>query len=174
MVAQILTQIKSKQVDKTFTYKIPKELEPKIKVGIRVIIPFGKQKLEGFVLKIEEEKQYDYELKNILEVVDEYPILTDEMLELGKVISNKTLCTLVNAYQTMLPTSLKAKIGNHLNKKYETIIEINELKDIKYTEKQLGLLELIKSKKITKKEAKEYSLSAYKKLLENNIIKKFK
>ena len=171
MVAQILTQIKSKQVDKTFTYKIPKELEPKIKVGIRVIIPFGKQKLEGFVLEIEEEKQYDYELKNILEVVDEYPILTDEMLELGKVISNKTLCTLVNAYQTMLPTSLKAKIGNHLNKKYETIIEINELKDIKYTEKQLGLLELIKSKKITKKEAKEYSLSAYKKLLENNIIK---
>ncbi len=171
MVAQILTQIKSKQVDKTFTYKIPKEIEPKIKVGIRVIIPFGKQKLEGFVLKIEEEKQYDYELKNILEVVDEYPILTDEMLELGKVISNKTLCTLVNAYQTMLPTSLKAKIGNHLNKKYETIIEINELKDIKYTEKQLGLLELIKSKKITKKEAKEYSLSAYKKLLENNIIK---
>lgn len=171
MVAQILTQIKSKQVDKTFTYKIPKKLEPKIKVGIRVIIPFGKQKLEGFVLKIEEEKQYDYELKNILEVVDEYPILTDEMLELGKVISNKTLCTLVNAYQTMLPTSLKAKIGNHLNKKYETIIEINELKDIKYTEKQLGLLELIKSKKITKKEAKEYSLSAYKKLLENNIIK---
>ena len=171
MVAQVLTQIKSKQVDKTFTYKIPKELEPKIKVGIRVIIPFGKQKLEGFVLKIEEEKQYDYELKNILEVVDEYPILTDEMLELGKVISNKTLCTLVNAYQTMLPTSLKAKIGNHLNKKYETIIEINELKDIKYTEKQLGLLELIKSKKITKKEAKEYSLSAYKKLLENNIIK---
>ena len=171
MVAQVLTQIKSKQVDKTFTYKIPKELEPKIKVGIRVIIPFGKQKLEGFVLKIEEEKQYDYELKNILEVVDEYPILTDEMLELGKVISNKTLCTLVNAYQTMLPTSLKAKIGNHLNKKYETIIEINELKDIKYTEKQLGLLDLIKSKKITKKEAKEYSLSAYKKLLENNIIK---
>ena len=171
MVAQILTQIKSKQVDKTFTYKIPKEIEPKIKVGIRVIIPFGKQKLEGFVLKIEEEKQYDYELKNILEVVDEYPILTDEMLELGKVISNKKLCTLVNAYQTMLPTSLKAKIGNHLNKKYETIIEINELKDIKYTEKQLGLLELIKSKKITKKEAKEYSLSAYKKLLENNIIK---
>ena len=171
MVAQVLTQIKSKQVDKTFTYKIPKELAPKIKVGIRVIIPFGKQKLEGFVLKIEEEKQYDYELKNILEVVDEYPILTDEMLELGKVISNKTLCTLVNAYQTMLPTSLKAKIGNHLNKKYETIIEINELKDIKYTEKQLGLLELIKSKKITKKEAKEYSLSAYKKLLENNIIK---
>ena len=171
MVAQVLTQIKSKQVDKTFTYKIPKELESKIKVGIRVTIPFGKQKLEGFVLKIEEEKQYDYELKNILEVVDEYPILTDEMLELGKVISNKTLCTLVNAYQTMLPTSLKAKIGNHLNKKYETIIEINELKDIKYTEKQLGLLELIKSKKITKKEAKEYSLSAYKKLLENNIIK---
>lgn len=171
MVAQVLTQIKAKQLDKTFTYKIPLELENKISIGIRVIIPFGKQKLEGFVLSIENEQQYDYELKEIIDIIDEMPILTEEMLELGKVISQKTLCTLVSAYQTMLPTSLKAKIGNHLNKKYETIIEINDIKNINYTKKQQELLEIIKTKKITKKEAKEYSLSAYKKLLEQNIIK---
>lgn len=172
MIAQVLTQIKAKQLDKTFTYNIPKELEEKTKVGIRVLIPFGTQKLEGFVLEIEKDKQtYDYELKDILDVIDEEPVLNEEMLELGKVISEKTLCTLVNAYQTMLPKALKASSNTKINKKYETYIEINELKEIKFTEKQKQLLEKIKNNHLTKKEAKEFSLSAYKKLLELNIIK---
>jgi len=38
MVAQVLTQIKAKQVDKTFTYNIPDHLQDKIKIGIRVRI----------------------------------------------------------------------------------------------------------------------------------------
>lgn len=172
MVAQVLTQIKSKQLDKTFTYNVPKELEEKVKVGVRVTIPFGTQKLEGFVLDVaSNQEKYDYELRDIIDVVDEDPVLNKEMLELGKVISEKTLCTLVNAYQTMLPKALKASSKNKINKKYETFIEINELKDIKLTEKQNNLLEQIKNNRISKKEAKEYSLSAYKKLLELDIIK---
>lgn len=172
MVAQVLTQIKAKQVDKTFTYNIPDHLQDKIKIGIRVTIPFGSQKLEGFVLEVKDsQEQYDYELKDIIDVVDDEPVLNEEMLELGKVISEKTLCTLVSAYQTMLPKALKAKVNNKINKKYETYVEINELKDIKLTEKQKNLLSIVENKKITKKEAKEYSLSAYKKLLELNIIK---
>jgi len=172
MVAQVLTQIKAKQVDKTFTYNIPDHLQDKIKIGIRVTIPFGSQKLEGFVLEVKDsQEQYDYELKDIIDVIDDEPVLNEEMLELGKVISEKTLCTLVSAYQTMLPKALKAKVNTKINKKYETYVEINELKDIKLTEKQKNLLSIVQNKKTTKKEAKEYSLSAYKKLLELNIIK---
>ena len=172
MVAQVLTQIKAKQVDKTFTYNIPDHLQDKIKIGIRVTIPFGSQKLEGFVLEVKDsQEQYDYELKDIIDVVDDEPVLNEEMLELGKIISEKTLCTLVSAYQTMLPKALKAKINTKINKKYETYVEINELKDIKLTEKQKNLLSIVQNKKTTKKEAKEYSLSAYKKLLELNILK---
>ncbi len=54
MIAEVLVEIKAKNIDKTFSYLIPKDFKEKIKVGIRVLVPFGKQKLEGFVLKIKE------------------------------------------------------------------------------------------------------------------------
>ena len=52
MTIEVLVELKLKKIDKTFTYSVPQNLEEQIKVGIRVLVPFGKQKLEGFVLKI--------------------------------------------------------------------------------------------------------------------------
>ena len=63
MNCEVLVELKSKSIDKTFTYSIPSGLIDKISVGIRVLVPFGKQKLEGFVLKITNEK-FDYKLKD--------------------------------------------------------------------------------------------------------------
>ena len=51
MTAQVLVEIKAKSIDKTFTYNIPKYLESEVMVGKRVLVPFGRQKIEGFVLK---------------------------------------------------------------------------------------------------------------------------
>ena len=56
MYADVLVELKAKQIDKTFTYLVPDNLKDKVKVGIRVIVPFGKQKLEGFVLNITDKK----------------------------------------------------------------------------------------------------------------------
>ena len=118
MYADVLVELKAKRIDKTFTYLIPNYLIDKVKVGIRVLIPFGKQTLEGFVLNIEENKDIDYKLKEIIDIVDEDPVLNEEMLELGKYISLKTLCNLIQAYQTMLPAALKAHKNFNVNKKY--------------------------------------------------------
>ena len=106
MVAEVLIELKAKNIINTFSYLIPSDLN--VEVGMRVLVPFGKQKLEGFVLRIEKNKDVDYELKEIIEVIDENPVLNSEMLELGKYISKKTLCNLISAYQTMLPAALKA------------------------------------------------------------------
>ena len=65
-------------------YNVPKELEPLICLGKRVLVPFGKQTLEGFIVNIKNKS--DYELKDILEVVDSDVILNKELLELGKYI----------------------------------------------------------------------------------------
>ena len=53
MVADVLVELKAKEIDQTFTYKIPSNLLDKVEVGKRVLVPFGKQKLEGFVLNFE-------------------------------------------------------------------------------------------------------------------------
>ena len=124
MYVDVLVELKAKQIDKTFTYLIPDNLKEKVSIGKRVLVPFGKQKLEGFVLNIENNKDTDYELKEIISVIDEEPVLNSEMLELGKYISNKTLCNLISAYQTMLPAALKAHKDFNVNKKYISYIKL--------------------------------------------------
>ncbi len=173
MHAEILTELKNKALDKTFTYNIPHNLD--VKVGTRVIVPFGKQKLEGFVLKINKDKNLDYELKDIIEVIDEKPVITKEMLELGVYISKKTLAPLITCYQTMLPKALKAKVKYNLNKKYETYLEITNIAPNLKTENQKKIYDLIKNnKKILKKEASNISTYTVKSLLEKGYIKEIK
>ena len=68
MIASVLVELNSKQTDKMFYYNVPSILEDKVTVGIRVIVPFGQRKLEGFVLELTNKKLVDcsFELKDIL------------------------------------------------------------------------------------------------------------
>lgn len=176
MNCEVLVELKSKNIDKTFTYSIPSSLNDYVKVGIRVLVPFGKQKLEGFVLKINSDNKFEYELKDILGVIDDEPVLNNELLDLGKYISKKTLCNLITAYQAMLPTALKAKNGKYVAKKYDTylVIHNNDFSNI-VSNKQLEILELIKRKhKVLKSEATKVSAYSVKTLLEKEYIKEIK
>ncbi|MDD2181394.1 MAG: primosomal protein N', partial [Bacilli bacterium] len=131
MVIEVLVEIKAKRIDKTFTYKVPNNLISEIEIGKRVLVPFNNRKLEGFILKINnDDNNYDYELKEIISVIDEYPVLNDELMKLGRYISKKTLSPLITAYQTMLPTALKAKKGLVVNKKYERYLKLSSNFDV--------------------------------------------
>ena len=52
MIIEVLVELSTRSVDKTFDYLVPPQFVDKIQLGIRVLVPFGMQKLEGFVLKI--------------------------------------------------------------------------------------------------------------------------
>ena len=168
MVAEVLVEIE--KLDKTFTYLIPSNLN--IQIGIRVLVPFGKQRLEGFVVAIKDEIPSEYKLKEIIDVIDENPILNSELLKLGKYISKKTLCSLTSAYQTMLPSALKAKINNKVNKK--TVLYIRKIKEYTpTTEKEENILNLLNNKDISLKEANSISSYVVNKLIDKGIIEKY-
>ena len=112
MIIEVLVEIKAWKCDKTFSYHVPSNLENKIEIGKRVTVPFQNRTLEGFIVGFS--KNVDYETKDIIDVIDENPVLNEELLELGKYISKKTMCNLISSYQTMLPTALKV----HKNKKH--------------------------------------------------------
>ena len=82
MVVGVLVQIVSQNVDRIFDYLVPKELEGSIRVGIRVLVPFGKQTIEGFVLEIKDNSSM--ELKEIFSVVDQDIVLNVVLLLLGQ------------------------------------------------------------------------------------------
>ena len=106
MYADVLVEIKNKHVDKTFTYHVPDDLKTKIMVGKRVLVLFGNKEVEGYVLGLKD--TCDIETKDVLEVLDEEPILNEEMLELGRFMQEKTLSSLSSCNITMLPKALKA------------------------------------------------------------------
>ena len=122
MVVGVLVQLSSQNVDKIFDYLVPKELENSIQIGIRVLVPFGRQTLEGFVLEIKDSSSI--ELKEVYSVVDQDIVLNDELLELGKVIQKDTLSTLISAYQVMLPRALKAKAGSTVQIRTQDGLEV--------------------------------------------------
>lgn len=175
MYIDVLVELKAKKLDKTFTYNVPSNLKNSISVGKRVLVPFGKQKLEGFILSISNIKDFDYEVKDIISVVDEYAVINDEMLSLGKYIKNKTLCTLISAYQTMLPSALKAHKDFVINKKYETYLTlINKDINIK-TDKQKMIYDLlIKNEYVLKKECMTISSYVVKNFIDKGYIKEIK
>ncbi|MDD4036473.1 MAG: primosomal protein N' [Bacilli bacterium] len=175
MYAQVLVELSVKTVDKPFTYIIPKELKRKIKIGIRVKVPFGKRIVEGFVVDILDSIDADYELKEIIEAVDIKPVLNDELLKLGQYISEKTLCYKIEAYQVMLPRALKAKLGQEIRVKEEVYVKLNEEyknNNFKLSNRALEIIDyLLKNECVKKSELNKISISAVKTLLSKGIIK---
>ena len=171
MQANVLVELKAKQVDKTFTYHVPTIYEDKIKVGIRVYVPFGRQKLEGFVLDVHNDKKYEYEIKDIISPIDDEPVINEEMINLGKFISKNTFSTLISAYQAMLPNALKAHHDFVVNKKYETYLEIINREYIPKSNATLKVLELFKnSDTVLRSVANKISTSAVNTLVKSKVL----
>ena len=120
MYVSVLTQIGAKAVDQRFSYHVPKVLEDNIKVGVRVRVPFGNMILDGFIVDISDSCSYDNSrLKDIINVIDEKPVLNKEMLLLGRYMSDDLLASLSSCYQVMLPKALKAEIKSNIKIKYD-------------------------------------------------------
>ncbi len=126
MYVAVLCELAAKAVDQSFIYHVPNELTDRIKVGIRVKIPFGKRQIEGFVLDITDNILLDKEkVKNIISIIDDEPVLNEEMLILGKYMADNLLCSRVATYQVMLPKALKAQANTNIKIKYNRYLRRN-------------------------------------------------
>ena len=170
MIVGVLVEISNRNVDKVFDYNVPDNLLSKIRLGIRVSVPFGRMKLEGFVAQIKAEKQVE-NVKDIIDVIDNESILNDELLELGKEMKKTTLAPLISCYQTMLPKALKAKKNTTINVKYDTYYKLTDKSVDKINSKQAEIINLVKAnKKVLRKELVKISLSSLNTLLKKGVL----
>ncbi|GMN98592.1 primosomal protein N' [Parageobacillus thermoglucosidasius] len=107
-VAEVIVDVPARQTDRPFDYAIPEKWEDILQPGMRVTVPFGTRRLQGFVIHIKSHSDVKT-LKPIEAVLDVTPVLNEELLELGKYLTETTLCFAISAYQAMLPAALKAK-----------------------------------------------------------------
>lgn len=171
MIAKVLVEINNINVDKTFDYIVPFEYIEKIKIGMRVKVPFASRELEGFVLDLVNSVDDNYELKEIISIVDEEPILNNELLHLGQFMSKKYFSTLISCYQTMLPKALKAQNRTTINKKMIKYVELCSNSFPKLKPNQEKIVEYLRvNGKVKKEEVNKISVSGVNTLIKNGII----
>lgn len=92
----------------TFTYRVPDALQDKIRIGMRVIVPFGARKFyTGIVVLFHSQTPEKYHAKNIIDVLDDEPVLKRPQLQFFEWISAYYMSHLGEVYQAALPAGLK-------------------------------------------------------------------
>lgn len=112
-IARVIVDVPASAIDQTFDYAIPVKFQEILEPGMRVIVPFGPRKIMGFVVERVAESSFD-KLRDILDVLDITPVLTNELLDLGKWLADQTLSLSIVALQAMLPQVLKSKYKKQL------------------------------------------------------------
>lgn len=123
-VASVIVDVPAKQTDRAFDYLIPAQWLETIQPGMRVIVPFGPRKIQGFVTEIKADSDFK-KLREIIEPMDLEPVLNQELLELGNWLTINTLCFKIYAFQAMLPAALKAKYEKKV--KLSAGVKLNQL-----------------------------------------------
>lgn len=118
-VANIIVDVPLMQTDLPYTYRIPEEFLGMLEVGMRVHVPFGKgnRLIQGIVLGLEsqsDEEEREQDLKDIAEVLDFSPVLTQEQLWLAEELRKSVFSYKISILKAMLP--------GFLNSSYDKIL----------------------------------------------------
>ncbi|OPJ56904.1 primosomal protein N' [Alkalithermobacter paradoxus] len=167
--AKVIINNNSSYTDNFFTYKIPNHLLDEVEIGHRILVPFGRSNkpIEAFVFDITNEKG-EYDTKEIMDVLDQEPILRKSDINLIKWMKEEYICTFIEAIECICPKGFRVDT-------YKVIKLIND--DAKeLNEKERNLLNQIRKAKgsitLSKLKSKfDYSIdSIIKKMNQNNII----
>ncbi|MCB9219137.1 MAG: primosomal protein N' [Ignavibacteriales bacterium] len=90
----------------SFTYSIPSEFQDQVMIGIRVVVPFGKRVLTGFVINVKETTEVKEKIKPIRDVLDTQPIFSKESLKFYEWVSDYYLSSLGEALKNSVPYGL--------------------------------------------------------------------
>lgn len=162
-ILEILIEYNVGSLNRLFSYAYNGQNE--IKKGVRVLVDFNHKDIIGYVMNVissdltleEYQKKSIYLIKEIKMVIDEEPLLNEELQNVAKEVSDYYFSPLISVYQTMLPPSLKPKRSS-LNKpkiSYQTYVYCIDDNIEGLSAKQIETLLLIKnSKEILKSDLK--------------------
>ncbi|CAM3352579.1 primosomal protein N' [Marinicrinis lubricantis] len=126
MFVEVIVDVPAKQTDRPFDYRVPAALVPMVEIGSRVGVPFAGRVLQAFVIGIKSQTEVPAnKIKDISEVLDPYPVLTPDLVELSEWMSHKYLCSRISCILAMIPSALKAKYERRLSVRPD--VSISEL-----------------------------------------------
>ena len=179
--ADIIIDISSEKLDRSFQYRVPEELEKEIKVGMVVSIPFGNgnQLRKGYVTGLTREPKVDpARLKNICGISSAEETTESRLIALAAWMRENYGSTMIQALKTVLPIQekMKAKEKRYLclkisREEAEKLLE--ELEKTRFKARTRLLRELLKEPRLDVSYASEElgaTTSVVKKMTEQGII----
>lgn len=106
-IAEVFIEHPVMHLDHTFTYHCD---HLKVQRGVRVLVPFGKREIMGFVHHVKEcndDTVFSYQLKNITQVIDDEPLINEELFTLADWMAKSYIAPAISCFQCMLPAKLK-------------------------------------------------------------------
>ena len=176
MYVGIIVNNESSKVDRLFTYKVPALIEEEVFLGSRVKVPFGfgNRTLDGFVMEIINEPPAFDNIKEVIKVYKEKPILRIQDIMLIDKMKKKYLATNLECIKVIIPTGL---LEGMKNKMVEKIFSNRELEGKYVKEQYIEIFNMIKanSGNFTASELHNkfgFSLSSINTLIKNGFLLK--
>ncbi len=159
-------------LERNFTYSITKAEAEFLKKGMRVAVPFGKSKVyTALVVKIHENAPEAYEAKEIHQILDEVPIVTELQLKLWTWISKYYMCTLGDVLRAALPSAFLLESESIISLYKDTEVNESELTDTEFLVfEALQYQSSLKVQDISKILDKKNVLPILKRLIEKEVI----
>ena len=106
---QVIVDIAHEDVDRVFTYRVPRGLT--LCPGMRVHVPFGRQRqVEGVVVGLSEDCDLpESRVKDVCGTLEDYPAVLPALLDLAKAIKETSFCTLAQALRLMFPAQMRGE-----------------------------------------------------------------
>jgi primosomal protein N' (replication factor Y) (superfamily II helicase) len=153
-----------------YTYRVPDRWQGQIIPGQRVVVQFGSRKMyAALVVSLSDNAPAGLETKEILEVLDDKPVVLSQNFELWKWMAGYYCCTLGDVFRAALPPGLKLESRSNL------ILETG-WNEQDYSEAELSIINQVKNDVATldvlqKRLGNDFSYKSLKLLLERNILK---
>lgn len=174
---EVLIERKANTLNRPFSYVY--DGDKNVDVGYRVLVPFAHKDVIAYVIGSKEEtrsikeieEEMGFRIDKVKSVLDEKPLLNEELLQLSNEIAEHYLSPLISVLQTMLPSSLKPASSALKGPKiaYDTYVKLVNDTEEGLTPKQIEIVRLLRSSgRILKKDCK--SPSIIQKLYEKKII----
>lgn len=159
-------------LSKTFTYSVSETEFHFLKKGIRVAVPFGKSKIyTALVIDLHQNKPLLYEAKEIHQILDEFPIVTEIQIEHWFWIASYYMCAIGDVYRTAMPSGLLLESETLISKTNNYFVDENQLTDDEYLVYQaLQQQSELKIHEISAIINKKNCLPIIQKLINKNIV----
>lgn len=124
---EVIVDIAHEKLDRVFTYSVPENMV--LVPGMRVQVPFGPRKVEGYVIRLMEESELPLtRLREVLRTLEDYPALLPQMMELAIQLAKEAHCPLCETLRLMIPAQMR---GERIREKTKKCVALSVDADIR-------------------------------------------